>query len=253
MCRTERTTGTTVSSIHTVLFPACAKNPVRSNAQRQYEASVTVAADRQGRLEERLGVLVEHHAMNPASRPKSGVLGIPLACDDEEGGERREDEEPVGERHSRHHASRYCSQYEARSHDGELYHWFPLEPEAVGDAQPGVCGDNDREPPWSHENRHAESHDNESRSDTQSDAGSQCSAGHGPESLDGMGSIRPCIDDVVDEVGARRDNAKDREGRNDSQRGVPFAENTCSGRSHEDEKVLEPLPRSRALKKQARR
>ena len=71
--------------------------------------------------------------------------------------------------------------------------------------------------------------------------------------LVGMVSIRFGVDDVVDEVGARGHDAEDQEGRDHAQRRVPFAEHAGGGRRHEDQQVLEPLPRTRTPGQQAQR
>ena len=71
--------------------------------------------------------------------------------------------------------------------------------------------------------------------------------------LTGWYSIRFRIDHVVDEVGARSHDAEDQEGHDHAQRRVPFAEHARGGGRHEDQEVLQPLPRTRTPGEQAQR
>ena len=68
-----------------------------------------------------------------------------------------------------------------------------------------------------------------------------------------MVAIRFRVDNVVDQVGARSHHAQDQEGRDHPQRRVPFAEDAGGGWRHEDEEILEPLPRARGASQRAQR
>ena len=98
-------------------------------------------------------VLVENLPVFAPIPAQAGVLGTALARHDEQRGERSEDEEPVRERHVCDDATRDCTEYEARRHDGKLDHWLALQAEAVGDAQGRVRPDDDGEAPRSDEER----------------------------------------------------------------------------------------------------
>lgn len=81
-------------------------------------------------------------------------------------------------------------------------------------------------------------------------AGSECQAGtqraarDWPAPLDGMVLIGPGVHDVVDEVGARCNDAEHHEGADDADGRVPVAQDACGGGCHEHEQVLGPLPRA---------
>ena len=81
--------------------------------------------------------------MDPAVVSQPGVLRAALPAHDEQGGERGEDEEPIGEWHVGHHPAGNRPQHEARRHNGKLHNGFSLQSECVGDAQPGVRGHHD--------------------------------------------------------------------------------------------------------------
>ena len=78
-------------------------------------------------------------------------------------------------------------------------------------------------------------------------AGAECrprpqgATGHGPAALDRVVAVRLGVDDVVDEVGARCDQAEDEERPDDTQCGVPVTEHARRGRRHEHQQVLDPL------------
>ncbi len=178
MCRTASTSGITVSSIQTVLWPACANRPVRSKAQRQYEATDTVAEMVSVDLQEGLRVLVEDGPVRTPVWAEARVLRAPFPGDDEEGGERREDEEPIGEPYVRDDAAGDSAQHEGGRDDGELDHGLLFQPEAVGHVQRGVGPDHDRQAPWAEHDGAGEPERDEAHPGAERGRGPELAAGH---------------------------------------------------------------------------
>ena len=144
--------------------------------------------------------------------PEAGVLRAALPGDEEQGGERGEDQEPVREVHLRDDTAGHGPEHEARRDHGQLHHGLSLEPNAVGDAQSGIGRHDDGEAPRADEERAGDGHRDEACPGAQGEPGPQGATGHGPEPLDRVVPIGLGVDHVVDEVGARGHDAEHEEG-----------------------------------------
>ena len=91
--------------------------------------------------EEPCGVLAEGGAMDSTAFTEDLVLRAALARDDEQGAERRDEQEPGGQRHVGGGTAGDCPQHEAGAHARHLDDRHPFQSERVGEADDHVGAD----------------------------------------------------------------------------------------------------------------
>ncbi len=180
--------------------------------------------------------------MGAAPFPQVDVLGVALPGHDEQRPERRHDQEPVGDRHVGGDAAGDGPQHEPRRHGGEVDDGDLLQPQAVGEGDGGVEGEEPGDPGGAPGGGGAGADDQEADADHRAVPTGTTPAATARSRLRGWRRSASTSSGVVDEVGAARDEAPGGEGAEDGQDVLGGDREAGRPGSGEDEDVLDPLP-----------
>ena len=166
----------------------------------------------------------------------------PLAQGDEQGEERRADEEPVGERDADDQPAGDDPKDEARRDEKDVEDDDVLELERVGRLEKGVSGRGEEERQAQEEGR-GEAAQPEDRGRGQARPSGQAARGDGAFRFLGMDAVLGVVAAIVQEIDRSREKTEDAEGRDRPQEQGDVEDFKGEDEGGEDKGVLRPLSR----------
>ena len=213
-----------------------------SKLQRQYRGDGDAGSDRAYEPEEADRVLLEGGPVGAGVGAELDELGVALAGDDEERCRASHDEEPVRDRDVGGDATCDGPEHEAGGHGPEIDDRLMLEPQAVGDGERGVPGDDRGQLSVVDRCGDPDPEDHQEACGPLGEPDADLAAGHRPVSLRGVAAIGFGVERVVQEVGAAHGQAQGDEGDGGTSDLARVREHTGRAGRGDDEEVLQPLP-----------